>query len=397
MEIKDFGVASTQSSMEINTSINKQINSPFIGFHKIQNLQTSQKNMQKNNQHNIRNSTPNNFCLKSKQNPIPNLKIFINPFTTDEIKENFNKKRFLMDSEEILLNTRLPDYFTRQKLIDPKMRIILLDWVMEVCGQLSFKRSTYHSAVVLLDIFLSKIPDVQTNILQLIGVTCLIIAAKNEEIVIPSLEAFSHSTDFAYSTEDILKFEKKMLNILKWRIHFPTLAFWANYITSKWDKFAKEFSVKHTYDLNSSFKKIKLPNFRAKTDEEYYFFRNYFQIIDVISLDVDYLQFSEKVLCASVAYLLIGLYFKCFSIVQVAKDFWKDPATYSAFQDLNIIFQRFLINYLNIGLDIVIEYVALYVGFFFNLKFDYKMPALINESEGKMVRLNIKLINLFSV
>jgi hypothetical protein len=181
-----------------------------------------------------------------------------------------------------------------------------------------------------------------------------------------------------------------VLNILKWRINYPTIAFWSNYLTSKWDKFVVDFPTKHSYDLNASFKRIKLPKFRAKTDEEYYFFRNFFQIIDAMSLDVEYLQYSEKILAAATIYLLLGLYLKCFTISQIVKDYWKDPSIYSSFGELNLIFNRFVTTYLNCGLDVVIEH-ANYVGFFFNLKFDYTGPIISKDEDGEN-RMVLKIL-----
>lgn len=108
------------------------------------------------------------------------IKICTKTYTDEEIEEMFNKKRNLMEEDEKLYSIRMPDYFTRQKFIHPKMRAILLDWVMEVCVHLKFRRYTYHTAVVLIDVLLSKVTDLETSVLQLIGVTCLIIAAKNE-------------------------------------------------------------------------------------------------------------------------------------------------------------------------------------------------------------------------
>ena len=45
---------------------------------------------------------------------------------------------------------------------------------------IGFKRSTYYLCVVLVDSFMAQIDNVQVNRLQLIGVSCLISAAKNE-------------------------------------------------------------------------------------------------------------------------------------------------------------------------------------------------------------------------
>lgn len=109
-----------------------------------------------------------------------NLCYYLKNYSQTDIEVIFNDDRHIYEEEENLNATRNPNYFLHHKNLNPGMRTILLDWLMEVCGQLSFKRSTFHSAIVLIDIFLSKVENLPTNLLQLTGITCLIIAAKNE-------------------------------------------------------------------------------------------------------------------------------------------------------------------------------------------------------------------------
>lgn len=45
----------------------------------------------------------------------------------------------------------------------PHMRIMLLDWVMEVCNEFRFKRQTYHLAVYYIDRYLERTRDCPTN------------------------------------------------------------------------------------------------------------------------------------------------------------------------------------------------------------------------------------------
>jgi hypothetical protein len=201
-----------------------------------------------------------------------------------------------------------------------------------------------------------------------------------QEIVIPCIEAFSHSTDYAYSPQEILNFEKVVLKWLKWRIQFPSLAFWGNYIMLKWDDFAINF-MNYSFDMPNSFKqKIILPRFRNPTNEEYFLFRNFYQVIDVISLDSEHLKFSEKILSAATIYLLIGLFLKYFNIGHIVKEFAFDCQTYGEYYDFNVIFNRFLCNYLGCELDDVVEHIQ-FVSSFFNIKFDYKEPVVTKNFE----------------
>lgn len=58
------------------------------------------------------------------------------------------------------------------------MRAILLDWLIEVCEVYKLHRETYYLAVDYLDRFLSTNSKISKTRLQLIGITCLFVAAK---------------------------------------------------------------------------------------------------------------------------------------------------------------------------------------------------------------------------
>lgn len=58
------------------------------------------------------------------------------------------------------------------------MRAILLDWLIEVCEVYKLHRETYYLAVDYLDRFLEVTSNISKTCLQLIGITCLFVAAK---------------------------------------------------------------------------------------------------------------------------------------------------------------------------------------------------------------------------
>lgn len=104
-------------------------------------------------------------------------------YTDEQLNEKYNTESFEAEDENMLAQVRNKDYILFQTNIADFMRTILLDWVMEVCSQFNFKRATFHSSVVLFDVHMSLAGKIDTGLLQLIGVTCLIIAAKNEVIL----------------------------------------------------------------------------------------------------------------------------------------------------------------------------------------------------------------------
>jgi hypothetical protein len=77
-----------------------------------------------------------------------------------------------------------PDYMSRHPKLRNDYRLILLDWIMELCEEFAFKRDTFHYTVNYLDRFLSRETNITKASLQLIGVSCLSIAAKFEVSII---------------------------------------------------------------------------------------------------------------------------------------------------------------------------------------------------------------------
>lgn len=80
--------------------------------------------------------------------------------------------------DEKTLIQRDPEMFQRHPTLQPRMRAILLDWLIEVCEVYKLHRETYYLAMDYIDRYLSIHHDLPKNQLQLIGITCLFIASK---------------------------------------------------------------------------------------------------------------------------------------------------------------------------------------------------------------------------
>uniref|UniRef100_A0A671F6C1 Cyclin E2 n=1 Tax=Rhinolophus ferrumequinum TaxID=59479 RepID=A0A671F6C1_RHIFE len=102
--------------------------------------------------------------------------------------------------------------------LEPQMRSILLDWLLEVCEVYTLHRETFYLAQDFFDRFMLTQKDINKNMLQLIGITSLFIASKLEEIYAPKLQEFAYVTDGACSEEDILRMELIILKALKWEL-----------------------------------------------------------------------------------------------------------------------------------------------------------------------------------
>ncbi|XP_028392483.1 G1/S-specific cyclin-E-like [Dendronephthya gigantea] len=117
-------------------------------------------------------------------------------------------------------------YMGQHPALQPKMRTILLDWLIEVCEVYRLHRETFHLAASYVDRYLKVKRDIQKSRLQLVGVTALFIAAKLEEIYPPKLSEFSYVTDGACTDDEILIEELVMLKVLDWKLTPLTINTW---------------------------------------------------------------------------------------------------------------------------------------------------------------------------
>jgi hypothetical protein len=84
-----------------------------------------------------------------------------------------------------------------QRDINATMRGILIDWLVEVAEEYRLESETLFLAVNYIDRFLSQVP-VNRSKLQLVGVTCMLVAAKYEEIHPPAVDEFVYISDNTY-------------------------------------------------------------------------------------------------------------------------------------------------------------------------------------------------------
>lgn len=207
------------------------------------------------------------------------------------LKQEKNNLEYIKDHEKRVFQPHIKSSF----------RSILLDWMMELCSQLNFKRITFHLAVKLVDLYIWK-NSIEPNKLQLLGVTSIFLSSKMEEISPKSVSQLAFTTGDAYTKHEILDFEKKMLNTFKWKINFQTCLTWTNYITSKWDSWL-------FYQIQNNPNLCILPYFRNRTNNLNYFpLLNFYHCLDLSSLLTESVDYDEKIFPACLLYLIIGFY-----------------------------------------------------------------------------------------
>ncbi|KAL5075684.1 hypothetical protein RYX36_014668 [Vicia faba] len=109
-----------------------------------------------------------------------------------------------------------------QKDINPSMRAILIDWLVEVAEEYRLVPDTLYLTVNYIDRYLSG-NAMNRQQLQLLGVASMMIASKYEEICAPQVEEFCYITDNTYFKEEVLQMESTVLNFLKFEMTAPTV------------------------------------------------------------------------------------------------------------------------------------------------------------------------------
>jgi len=114
-----------------------------------------------------------------------------------------------------------------QRDINATMRSILIDWLVEVAEEYRLVPETLYLAVNYIDRFLAHVP-VNRSKLQLVGVACMLIASKYEEIHPPAVDEFVYISDNTYEREEILHMEGMILNRLQFQLSIATTRVFLN-------------------------------------------------------------------------------------------------------------------------------------------------------------------------
>ena len=173
----------------------------------------------------------------------------------------------------------------RHSALQPRMRAILLDWLIEVCEVYRLHRETFYLAVDFIDRFLGVAPTVPKNRLQLIGITCLFIGAKIEEICPPKLQEFAYDTDGACTEKEILQMELMVLKGLNWGLSPMTPNSWMRLYMQICNGSRKPFDESFSLPAYSG-----LP------------FSHAMQLVDLCMLDIGSLEFNYSILATSALY-----------------------------------------------------------------------------------------------
>ncbi|CAB3984765.1 G2 mitotic-specific cyclin-A-like, partial [Paramuricea clavata] len=115
------------------------------------------------------------------------------------------------------------NFMNGQPLINKSMRAILVDWLVEVSEEYSLVPETLFLTVNYIDRFLSSNAIIDPSKLQLVGVSCMLIASKLEEIYPPEISEFVFITNSTYTGDEVRQMENVILKSLAFDLAVPTV------------------------------------------------------------------------------------------------------------------------------------------------------------------------------
>jgi cyclin B len=233
----------------MKTSHNSNLCSLNINKNHKKNLLTNKKNIKNNhnllnNSNNYKYKTNNNSSLNLKniknkeddkfindiQNKIKEIKLsnnksytkifpIINPFPqyVSEYSEEIYKN--LLIDEKKFISKQIIDflYMNNQEQINKEMRSILINWLIEVQDKFNYTEQTLFLTISLIDRY-SSFKKILRSEYQLVGIACLFIACKHEEIELPNSKDFLFITENAYTKEELFNMEYKILKPINFEI-----------------------------------------------------------------------------------------------------------------------------------------------------------------------------------
>ena len=108
-----------------------------------------------------------------------------------------------------------------QKEITPKMRSIVIRWLITLNDEYSFSNETLFNSIAYLDHYLAK-KSIEKDSFQLLGAVCLWMSAKCEELTIPAIADIAELCNKVYTAKDFCNFEREILKCNNFRTNYPT-------------------------------------------------------------------------------------------------------------------------------------------------------------------------------
>lgn len=118
-------------------------------------------------------------------------------------------------------NRPSPKYMSQQMDLNVKMRVIVIDWLVEVALKFKLRPETFFLSVDIMDRFLSK-RSIKRTKLQLLACTAMFLAGKFEEMYPAQPTDYMYISDRSCRVVQLLAMEVIVLKTLGFHLGLPT-------------------------------------------------------------------------------------------------------------------------------------------------------------------------------
>ena len=142
------------------------------------------------------------------------------------IEEYFDEILYsLLKEESEFISNKMIDYnylLNTESEITPEMRAMVVDWLLEVHQIFHFQEKCLFTTIQLMDKFLSK-KLISIDQFQLLALTSLNIASKQEEVEYPILDNFITISKNTVTKQEMIDMENDLISTIKFDILSPTV------------------------------------------------------------------------------------------------------------------------------------------------------------------------------
>ena len=282
----------------------------------------------------------------------------------------------------------------KELILNTELRLEILIWMMKTCEEFAFKRDTYHNSCFYFDMYLSLISSKTSNkndiqnlkdksYLELIGLSCIVISAKIEEIQLPRLKEYAELLNKKYDSNSIIEMEKKICSELRWKLIVITKNVWLSWYLCQWDLFIDTVdNIKK--EMSKLIKEDDILYFKKPNDNSYYNFRKISQLIDIMSLDFHSYFYDQRLLIAiSFFIILCHKYNLKYNFIKKKFDNNKNPKLSNLMLD---IYTKFILQSFDYDFndDILQKGIKYYYNNYNNFNYVFDLPLFYQVHPDKL-------------
>ena len=282
----------------------------------------------------------------------------------------------------------------KELILNTELRLEILIWMMKTCEEFAFKRDTYHNSCFYFDMYLSLISSKTSNkndiqnlkdksYLELIGLSCIVISAKIEEIQLPRLKEYAELLNKKYDSNSIIEMEKKICSELRWKLIVITKNVWLSWYLCQWDLFIDTVdNIKK--EMSKLIKEDDILYYKKPNDNSYYNFRKISQLIDIMSLDFHSYFYDQRLLIAiSFFIILCHKYNLKYNFVKKKFENNKNPKLSNLMLD---IYTKFILQSFDYDFndDILQKGIKYYYNNYNNFNYVFDLPLFYQVHPDKL-------------